>query len=142
FRRDVPIDQRAAARARADATPDYHMLKNKSNRYLQNREEMKATSFIGMGMAFQVHDTCATEGAGPIQDRTQEHLAPGDIAIVTARKVLMAAIQDVQEGRDPRGIVRDPTANAFPDLIVRSNIIPNDGNHRTFWRSPATGVGE
>jgi phenylpropionate dioxygenase-like ring-hydroxylating dioxygenase large terminal subunit len=135
FRRDVPLNQQETAGARADMTPDYYLIRNKANRYLQNREQMKADTFIGMDMAFQVHDTCATEGAGPIQDRTQEHLTPGDIAIVTARKLLLSAIQDVQAGRDPRHVVRDPAANHFPDLVVRSSIIPNARDHRTFWKS-------
>ncbi len=142
FRGDKPIDQSSVSGARADATPDYHMIRNRQNRYLQDREEMKTSSFIGMGMAFQVHDTCATEGPGPIQDRTQEHLTPGDICIVTARKVLMQAIRDMQAGREPRNVVRDPAANHFPDMVIRSDVIPNDENHRTFWKKYAKGVSE
>ncbi len=135
FRRDERIDQVATAGARADVDESYHLIRNKSNRYLQDREQMKKDTFIGMGMAFQVHDTCATEGAGPIQDRTQEHLTQGDIAIVTARKLLLAAIKDVQAGRDPRHVIRDPSANHFPDLVVRSSVIPSSEDHRTFWKS-------
>jgi hypothetical protein len=135
FRRDAPINHAETAGARADAGPDYHLIRNKANRYLQNREQMQEDTFIGMDMAFQVHDTCATEGAGPIQDRTQEHLTQGDIALVTARKLMLTAIQDVQAGRDPRHVVRDPAANRFPDLVVRSSIIPRGRDHRTFWKT-------
>lgn len=121
------------ARSRAGVTPNYHMTRNKANRYLQDREEMRNGSFCGMGMAFQVHDTCATEGAGAIQDRTQEHLGYGDIAMVTARKVLLGAIRDVQEGRDPPHVVRQASDNRFPDLVVDSGLIPASSEHRGFW---------
>jgi hypothetical protein len=135
FRRDAPMDRAQVAQARAETTPDYHLVRNRSNRYLQDREEMKTSTFLGMGRAFQVHDTWATEGGGPIQDRTQEHLTQGDIAIVTARKLLLAAIQDVQAGRDPRNVVRDPAANRYADLILRTEVIPTDMDHRSFWKA-------
>jgi phenylpropionate dioxygenase-like ring-hydroxylating dioxygenase large terminal subunit len=134
FRRGGPMDKQQTMQARADTTQDYHLVRNKANRYLQDREEMKATTFLGMGSAFQVHDTWATEGAGPIQDRTQEHLTPGDIAIVTARKLLLAAIKDVQDGRDPRNVVRDEDANRYADLVLMSRVIPIETDHRTFWK--------
>lgn len=135
FRRSRPLEREMVARGRAGVTPDYHMTRNKANRYLQDREEMKNGSFLGMGMAFQVHDTCATEGAGTIQDRTQEHLGYGDIAMVTARKILLGAIRDVQEGRDPPHVVRQASENRFPDLVVDSGLIPASSEHRGFWTS-------
>ncbi len=135
FRRDGPMDRQQAVLGRADMTPDYHLVRNKSNRYLQDREEMRAQTFIGLGAAFQVHDTWATEGAGPIQNRAEEHLTPGDIAIVNARKLLMAAIKDVQNGRDPRNVIRDPERNTYSDLVLRSQLIPSSTDHREFWKA-------
>ena len=38
------------------------------------------------------------EGAGLVQDRTNEHLVESDVPIVASRKVLMKAIRDVQGG--------------------------------------------
>jgi phenylpropionate dioxygenase-like ring-hydroxylating dioxygenase large terminal subunit len=137
WRRNTPINKDEMGRGRADQLPDYHMVRNKANRYLQDREEMRTKSFLGMGMAFQVHDTCVTEGAGPIQDRTAEHLTRGDICIVTARQVLMKAIKDVQEGRDPPHVVRRPADNRFPDLVVDSGLIPDSLDHRVFWKPEA-----
>jgi hypothetical protein len=69
-------------------------------------------------------DTCATEGAGPVQDRSREHLVSSDKAILTARKLMLKAMSDVQEGRDPPHVVRDPRRNRFPQLVVLSEVIP------------------
>ena len=135
FRRSKPLDKEMMARGRAGTTDDYHMTRNKANRYLQDREEMNGSSFAGMGLAFQVHDTCATEGAGSTQDRTQEHFGYGDMAIVLTRNIMLKAIQDVQEGRDPPHVLRRPADNHFPDLVVDSGLIPDTLDHRGFWKS-------
>ena len=47
-----------------------------------------------------------TEGAGLIQDRTQEHLGYTDRGIVAMRKMILQAISDVQTGKDPPGVIR------------------------------------
>lgn len=51
-----------------------------------------------------------TESMGPIQDRTQEHLGPGDWTIATARKPLLQAARDLSQ----RGVV-PPTVDQ-PEL--------------------------
>ena len=53
------------------------------------------------------------EGAGYVQDRTQEHLASSDMPIVVARKLRIKAIRDLQEGREPKNVVRDAKLNRF-----------------------------
>jgi hypothetical protein len=40
---------------------------------------------------------------GPIYDRTQERLGSADTAIIQMRRLLLDAIKDVSEGRDPLG---------------------------------------
>jgi hypothetical protein len=71
----------------------------------------------------------ATEGQGAIQDRTREHLMPSDQAVLASRKILTKAIRDLQEGREPINVVRDPTKNRFP--IVSLNEMLPDSKH---WR--------
>lgn len=58
-------------------------------------------------------DRAATEGQGPITDRTLEHLGPSDVGVTMFRGMLRDAIRDVAEGRDPIGVIRDPQANAL-----------------------------
>lgn len=75
---------------------------------------MASQSFTGLGPNFFIHDKWATESQGPIQDRAAEHLGAMDKAVVVARQVLRKAIFDLQEGREPANVVRDPARNHFP----------------------------
>jgi phenylpropionate dioxygenase-like ring-hydroxylating dioxygenase large terminal subunit len=101
FRRSAPLDRKPIRKAfEADITPDFRLIGNQSNRYGQDREEMKTRTFSGMGPSFVVHDGFATQSQGAIQDRTQEHLGTTDKAIIAARKLLLKGIKDIQEGRD------------------------------------------
>jgi hypothetical protein len=45
-----------------------------------------------------VHDQWAVESPGPITDRTKEHLATTDIAIIKYRRMLRDAIKNLREG--------------------------------------------
>jgi len=84
-----------------------------------------------MGAVFQAHDLCVTEGAGPIQDRSREHLTPQDTSVVMSRKLLLKGLADVQAGRDPMGVIRDPAQNRFPRLFTwDAAIVPLD----TDWK--------
>jgi hypothetical protein len=98
---------------------------------------MKDKTFTGMGVNFQAHDAFATESQGVIQDRTQEHPVSSDKAIIAERKLILSAIKDVQEGREPRHIIRDPNANRFPHLVVLSEIVSADVDGKEYMRQVA-----
>src|SRR5690606_16006194 len=55
---------------------------------------------------FSDQDRMAQETQGTIADRTREHLAPSDRGVAMLRVMIKDAIQAVQEGRDPLGVVR------------------------------------
>ncbi|NIO06690.1 MAG: Rieske 2Fe-2S domain-containing protein [Deltaproteobacteria bacterium] len=133
FDRDKPYDKEALRRTRDEFTPPPHFkpVLNKANRYLQDRESMKAGSYSGVDKwNFPAQDLCVTEGAGPIQDRTKEHLMPSDQPLVVGRKLLEGAIQDVLEGRDPPAVVRDPAKNSFSTIVATNGVIPKS----TDWK--------
>jgi hypothetical protein len=94
------------------------------NRYLQDREEQRSDTWSGMGPIFVVHDSYATETAGPIQNRTQEALGSVDAGVALARRMLLRAITDVQEGRDPPHVIRRPEDNHFPGMGVTEEKVP------------------
>jgi hypothetical protein len=52
--------------------------------------------------------------------------------IVVARKVRIKAIRDLQEGREPKNIVRDPAKNRFKIVSV-SQAVPSS----TDWKAYA-----
>ena len=129
--RERPLDKAAVRAGRQALSADYTSTRNAANRYMQDREEMAEGTYCGMGTVFQAHDLCVTEGAGPIQDRSFEHLTSQDASVVMSRKLLLKGVQDVQAGRDPQGVIRDPVKNRFPRLFTWDRaIVPID----TDWR--------
>ncbi len=67
-----------------------------------------------------------------------ENLVSSDKAIVAARKLLLNAIQKLQEGRDPQHVVRDAKSNSFPHLAVISEVIPASTNWKQYASKFAT----
>ena len=139
FSRKRPLSREMMLRGRDELTADYHMVRNKANRYLQDRQSMKNKSFSGIGYNFQAQDACVIESAGAIQNRTKEHLVTSDKAIVAARKLLLTGIQDVKEGRDPLHVVRDLKANHFPHLMVISEVAPKAADIRAIVQEKIKG---
>jgi len=115
-----------------EAVPSYRAARNAANRYLQDRDELKTRSYTGMGSSFPMHDLFATESQGSTQDRTREHLVTSDKAIVAQRKQLLKAIKDVQEGRDPLHVIRDPKNNRFPHMVVISEVVPTSNDIKDY----------
>ena len=135
FSREAPLDkQRFRQRYAAEVSSDYRPMRNKENRYLQDREEMKRGSFSGFGPFFPAHDLNVTETMGAIQNRTREHPVSSDKAIVAARKLLLKAMNDIEEGRDPAHVVRHAEANRFPHLTVISEVIPSSADWKEHTR--------
>jgi phenylpropionate dioxygenase-like ring-hydroxylating dioxygenase large terminal subunit len=130
FSRKRPLDRAVMLRGRDELNSEYHMVRNKGNRYLQDRASMENKSFSGIGYNFQAQDACVIEGAGKIQDRTKEHLVSSDKAIVAARKLLVKGMEDVKAGRDPLHIVRDPGRNNFAQIAVVSEVAPQSADIR------------
>ncbi len=95
---------------------------------------MQGRTYSGMGTNFLDQDAFAVESQGPIQDRAAERLGSTDGAIALARQMLLGAIRAVQEGHDPPHVVRDPRANRFDHLAVRSEVIPSATDWKTYWR--------
>jgi phthalate 4,5-dioxygenase len=120
-------------RQRGTQPANYQRVRTKANRYLQDREEMRSESFAGLGTAFSDQDACVIEGQ-PIQDKTREHLGPNDRAIVAARNMLLRGIRDVEAGREPPHVVRDPTSDRSADLVVTAELIPSAQDWRAHLR--------
>ncbi len=134
FSRQKPLSEELRGKHRAEITAEYGLMREARNRYQQDRETMRSSTFTGMGLNFQAHDAFATESQGPVQDRTAEHLVSSDKAIVAARKLLRAGIEDVRQGRAPRHRITDPAANRFPHLMVISEIVPASVHWKEFVR--------
>jgi hypothetical protein len=117
---------------------DYRRIRNLGNNYLQNRELQRTASYTGIE-AFNPaeQDGCATESMGAIWDRSKEHLGYSDKTIIALRKMLLRAVSDVAEGKDPPHIIRDPQHNDFSKLRSIKGVLPAG----TDWRQIMKGMG-
>jgi len=140
FSAKAPLQKEVINRERSELTSGYRMVRDKANRYMQDRESMKTKTYAGMGSGFQAHDAFATASQGAIQDRTEEHLVSSDKAIVAARKLLEKAIRDVQEGREPPHVIREPSQNRFPHLLVISDMISDTSDWKEYTKSLAKDI--
>ena len=135
FSSGAPLQKEIINRERSELTPDYRLGRNEANRFMQDREAMKTKTYTGMGSGFQAHDAFATTSQGAIQDRTDEHLVSSDKAIVAARKLMEKAIRDIQEGREPPHVIRAPSQNRFPHLLVISDMIPDTSDWKEYTKN-------
>jgi hypothetical protein len=134
--RDTPFlgEEKRAARSWVDS--NYRRIRNPGNHYLQDREHQRAVSYSGIKAVIPAEqDACATESMGAIYDRTKEHLGYSDKTIIALRSFLLKAVRDVQEGRDPPHIVKDPAANDFSWLRASKAVIPRGESWQRFLAS-------
>jgi phthalate 4,5-dioxygenase len=84
---------------------------------LQNRTLQKTVSYTGIEAVNPAEqDGCATESMGAICDRSKEHLGHSDKTIIALRKMLLRAVNDLAEGKEPPHVIRDPEKNDFSKL--------------------------
>ena len=135
FRKTAPMDEASRLESTSEIGEGYRHIRNRANRYLQDREAMKTWSYSGIGTTNGPQDACVQEGMGPIQDRSQENLGVTDRGVLVARKRLLEAIDAVREGRDPPHVIREPDAN-HPDIRVVTALVPNPVPWSHFWEHP------
>lgn len=96
----------------------FHLKKNLSNDFMIDRELQRNKTYTGI-TGISTQDVAVQEGMGPIVDRSKELLASSDLAVVRLRRLLLDAIDDVEQGKAPRGA--DPEASArirpYDDMI-------------------------
>jgi hypothetical protein len=69
-------------------------------------------------------DGCATESMGAIYDRSKEHLGYSDKTIIALRKMLLKAVGDLAEGKEPPHIVRDSMREDFSKVRSIKGVLP------------------
>jgi phthalate 4,5-dioxygenase oxygenase subunit len=103
--------------------PDYTRIRNARNNYLQDRHMQKTVNFTGIE-DFLNHDACATESMGPIFDRSKEHLGTSDKAVIAVRRLLLATVRALQDGKEPPHLIRDKQRNWFPHIDCFAYLLP------------------
>jgi phthalate 4,5-dioxygenase len=107
----------------------YDIDQNWGNRMGQDRSTMHDswTGIPGLGL----EDFAMSLSLGDDWDRTKEHLVTSDLAVVRMRKMILEAIDAVEEGRDPPAVnIADMTGI----LAYDKNLAPTDS-----WQNYAPG---
>ncbi|MDG5977953.1 phthalate 4,5-dioxygenase [Hydrogenophaga taeniospiralis CCUG 15921] len=131
-----PVDKDTMRNQRLDAVtlPDYIPKSGRHNNWGFNAEEQQNRTYLGMGEDdINVHDQWACESMGAIQDRTREHLGTTDKVIMANRRMLLQAMDTVEQGGTPPGIA-DPAQHTHitgPDTV--DGIAPAEG-WQTWWQ--------
>jgi hypothetical protein len=102
--------------------------RTRANDWLIDREMQRTQNFSGIP-GTNTQDLAVQESMGPIVDRSREHLGSTDRAIITARRLLLEAIGDVEEGVNPQG--SDPAT--YRGVRPVDMVVP----HGTPWREVA-----
>ena len=137
---DKPVDKQAMRDQRAPFIPPplYVPKAGRHNDWGFNPEEQRTRTFLGMGEDdINVHDQWAVESMGAIQDRTREHLGTSDKIIMTHRRLLLKAMDEVKAG-GTAPFSADPATAAQqvggPDTV--DGIAPA-GTWSTWWQAQA-----
>ena len=116
--------------------PDYRPRKNRDNNYGYDPEEQRNRTYTGMGDDINVHDQWAVESLGKIQDRAKEHLGTTDKAIIANRKLMIRAIEALENDAEPEIALRpdDPAMCRGPVAI---DTIAPAASWRDTWKATA-----
>jgi len=95
-------------------------VRNKSNDYMIDRELQRTSSYTGV-YGVNDQDRGVQESMGPMYDRRREHLASADLAIITARRNLLKAAIDLQNGIEP-WLANHPEAYRVRAMDVNTEI--------------------
>ena len=73
---------------------------NRRNDYLIDREKQRTESYTGIAFV-RAQDSAMTDSMGTIADRSKEHLATTDTAIIRMRRRLIKAARALEDGVEP-----------------------------------------
>jgi 5,5'-dehydrodivanillate O-demethylase len=73
---------------------------------------------------FGAQDQLMQLSQGPLAPREHEHLRSSDRGVIAVRKALRQAILDVQEGRDPRGVLRGEAGDRVVTIDLEDHLEP------------------
>jgi hypothetical protein len=107
-----------------DVDPDngFQSILNRRNRYGIDRQVQKTRTYTGIE-GVNVQDRAVQESMGEIADRSLERLGTTDRAIITARRLLLQAIEGVEAGREAPGV-----SSSYYGLRPGELILPKGAN--------------
>lgn len=107
FRMEGPVSAqevdawRTGQNSHADRIPGTLLpRRNRDNDYLIDREEQRLRTYSGIE-GIRAQDMAMTEGGERIIDRTKEHLASSDTAVIKMRRLLIEGAKALRDGVEP-----------------------------------------
>jgi hypothetical protein len=116
----------------AQLLPNYRPIRNKANRFLQDRETMKTGWASGFGPSIVMQDVAITDSQGEILERPEERLGYTDKVIMAMRLMLVKAAKDFKAGRGAN-------RRSLPVPVVVSDLLSNSADWQEYY---ARGVKE
>lgn len=136
--RRKPFDDDERKALRSWIKGDYSRVRNSHNDYLIDRDLQRSLLYSGIQSVNPAEqDGCATESMGRIYDRSKEHLGYSDRTIIALRKMLLDAVRDLAEGKEPRHVIHDPRDADFSRLRSLKGVLPAGSD----WRKVMEGLG-
>jgi phthalate 4,5-dioxygenase oxygenase subunit len=115
--------------APGELLPNFRKVRNRDNDWLIDRQVQKYETFTGI-QGVNTQDHALQESMGPIVDRTRENLGPADKAIITARRLLLRVVRDLEQvGYEPPGV-----AASYYNLQAIERILPAASDWRAELR--------
>jgi phthalate 4,5-dioxygenase oxygenase subunit len=115
-------------------------LRNRANKFWQDRDAMKAGNFTGI-TGFPNQDIAMWVTMGTIADRSHDRLGASDVAIVEFRRQMLDAVRAFQDGGQAIGTgdLRIP-----PEICSFQAIVPKTQDWRSYqvkyvWNDGAAG---
>jgi phenylpropionate dioxygenase-like ring-hydroxylating dioxygenase large terminal subunit len=115
----VPPEDMAMQSSDYEPDPrDYTQLRGDHwTRWGQDRALMDAGHFTGFGRSLLEEDVAVQTSMGSIVDRSKEHLSSSDVAVASARRMLLDALHAADAGRLPPGSARSPEGVRLPNCL-------------------------
>ena len=100
---------------------------NRDNDYLIDRKAQKEKRAFSGVFGFAMQDASLQESMGSIQDLAREKLLPTDRAIVMARRMLLEAVNGLQQGIEP------PALDAAKQRVRAAGVLLQHGVQPQQW---------
>jgi len=123
-------DWRAFCHARpgVDLDADWRKLRNRANRYQQDRAAMRRGDWTGI-KGIPTQDMAMWESMGPIADRSLEMPATSDLAVAQFRRMMIAAARHFRDGGAAIGTAEPRVPHV--ELASFEGVVPKSTDWRT-----------
>ncbi len=128
-------DYRAGVRAGVDIDATFRKVRTAENNWLQDRAAMRRNETFSGIHGVNMEDMAVQESMGPIYDRSREHLAGSDAAVIALRRLLLAAVRGFGRGEPPPGL-SEPVP--YERLAAEERLVPAG----TPWQTVGAFAGE